>query len=178
MHDEIKLAEVESIPTAVIRNRLPPRELPRFIQAACGEVWSFARSRNCQSPDATSLCISMQMDRSKSARRFRRHLPATIESTARRCLRAAWRPRLTSVLTSTSLQRIRPSINGAMSTDIGARRSPGRSTAIGTRAGTQIQRRSGRIFSICWRIEKVANGKTVASLPPICSFGRSLLAPA
>ncbi len=35
---------MEAIPTAVIRSRVPPGELAKFVPAACGEVWSFIRS--------------------------------------------------------------------------------------------------------------------------------------
>ena len=50
MHDEIKLAQTESIHTAVIRSQVPQRELARFIPAACGEVWSFVRSAKLPRP--------------------------------------------------------------------------------------------------------------------------------
>jgi effector-binding domain-containing protein len=41
---EIKLTNAEAMPTAVIRSRVPPRALSKFVPAACGEVWSFIRS--------------------------------------------------------------------------------------------------------------------------------------
>ena len=47
---EIKLTTVEAIPTAVIRSRVQPKELSRFVPAACGEVWSFIRSANFPRP--------------------------------------------------------------------------------------------------------------------------------
>src|SRR3954468_19338465 len=44
MHYQMKLTNAEAIPTAVIRSRVQPKELSKFIPAACGEVWSFIRS--------------------------------------------------------------------------------------------------------------------------------------
>lgn len=39
------IALTQSAPTllAVIRDRVPPHELSRFVPAACGEVWNFLR---------------------------------------------------------------------------------------------------------------------------------------
>ena len=47
---EIKLTNAEAIPTAIIRRRVPPKELSKFIPAACGEVWSFIRSAGLPRP--------------------------------------------------------------------------------------------------------------------------------
>src|SRR5262252_746637 len=50
MVDEIKLTNVEAITTAVIRSRVDPKELSKFVPAACGEVWGFARSAGLKRP--------------------------------------------------------------------------------------------------------------------------------
>jgi effector-binding domain-containing protein len=50
MADEIQLTNVESITTAVIRSRVDPKELSKFVPAACGEVWTFARSAGLKRP--------------------------------------------------------------------------------------------------------------------------------
>lgn len=47
---EIKLADAAAIPTAVIRDRVPPKDLPKFVPAACGEVWSFIRAAGLPRP--------------------------------------------------------------------------------------------------------------------------------
>src|SRR5512139_2162931 len=47
---EIKLTNAEAILTAVIRSRVKPRELSKFVPAACGEVWSFIRSAGLPRP--------------------------------------------------------------------------------------------------------------------------------
>ena len=47
---EIKLTNTEAIPTAVIRSRVQPKELSKFVPAACGEVWSFIRSAGLPRP--------------------------------------------------------------------------------------------------------------------------------
>jgi len=44
MRYQIELTDSKPITTAVIRSRVPAPELPRFVPAACGEVWSFVRS--------------------------------------------------------------------------------------------------------------------------------------
>src|SRR5215831_13184246 len=50
MHYEIKLTTAEAILTAVIRSRVQPKELSKFVPAACGEVWSFIRSAGLPRP--------------------------------------------------------------------------------------------------------------------------------
>ncbi len=46
----IELTHSEPIHTAVIRGRVRTNELPQFVPAACGEVWSFVRSANLPRP--------------------------------------------------------------------------------------------------------------------------------
>jgi effector-binding domain-containing protein len=41
---QFELMQSKPIPTAVIRGRVRAPQLPRFVPAACGEVWSFIRS--------------------------------------------------------------------------------------------------------------------------------------
>jgi effector-binding domain-containing protein len=50
MRYQIELTESKPITTAVIRSRVPAAELPRFVPAACGEVWAFVRSAGLQRP--------------------------------------------------------------------------------------------------------------------------------
>jgi effector-binding domain-containing protein len=50
MHYQIDLARSQSIHTAVIRSRVGAKELPQFVPAACGEVWSFIRSAGLPRP--------------------------------------------------------------------------------------------------------------------------------
>jgi len=50
MRYRIELAFAVPIHTAVIRGRVQPQELPRFVPAACGEVWSFVRSAKLPRP--------------------------------------------------------------------------------------------------------------------------------
>lgn len=50
MSCEIKLTNAEPVLTAVIRGRLQPKELSKFVPAACGEVWSFIRSAGLRRP--------------------------------------------------------------------------------------------------------------------------------
>ncbi len=50
MRYHIKLANFEAIHTAVVRDRVAPKDLPRFVPAACGEVWSFIRSAGLPHP--------------------------------------------------------------------------------------------------------------------------------
>lgn len=45
-----QLTNAEAILTAVIRDRMQPKELPKFVPAACGEVWSFIRSADLPRP--------------------------------------------------------------------------------------------------------------------------------
>src|SRR2546430_13339925 len=50
MRYQIELTHSKSIHTAVIRGRVRATELPRFVPAACGEVWSFVRSAGLPKP--------------------------------------------------------------------------------------------------------------------------------
>src|SRR5579859_3779414 len=50
MSYQIKLANTEAILTAVIRSHVQPKELSKFVPAACGEVWSFVRSAGLPRP--------------------------------------------------------------------------------------------------------------------------------
>jgi effector-binding domain-containing protein len=47
---QIELMDSKPITTGVIRSRVPAHELPRFVPAACGEVWSFFRSAGLRRP--------------------------------------------------------------------------------------------------------------------------------
>ena len=47
---KIELKNSEATLTAVVRERVQPRELSRFVPAACGEVWSFVRSAGLPKP--------------------------------------------------------------------------------------------------------------------------------
>jgi len=47
---DIHIAEVKAIYTAVIRDRVPPKELAKFVPAACGEVWAFMRGAGLPRP--------------------------------------------------------------------------------------------------------------------------------
>ncbi|HEV7405482.1 MAG TPA: GyrI-like domain-containing protein [Chthoniobacteraceae bacterium] len=46
----IELTTAEPVHTAVIRSRVQPKELPRFVPAACGEVWAFIRAAGLPRP--------------------------------------------------------------------------------------------------------------------------------
>lgn len=50
MRHAIEIIRTEAVPTAVIRSRVPPGELSRFVPAACGEVWSFIRAAGLPKP--------------------------------------------------------------------------------------------------------------------------------
>ena len=41
---DIRVMNVPAIHSAVIRGRVPASELSKFVPAACGEVWTFARA--------------------------------------------------------------------------------------------------------------------------------------
>lgn len=46
----IHLKSVEAVPTAVVRSRVEPHELSKFLPAACGEVWNFIRAAGLPRP--------------------------------------------------------------------------------------------------------------------------------
>jgi effector-binding domain-containing protein len=47
---QIELTHSKPIITAVVRSRVEAKELPRFVPAACGEVWSFIRAAGLPRP--------------------------------------------------------------------------------------------------------------------------------
>lgn len=47
---QIELTTAEAVLTAVIKGRVQPKELSKFVPAACGEVWSFIRSAGLLRP--------------------------------------------------------------------------------------------------------------------------------
>lgn len=50
MRYDIQLTTCDAIHTAVVRSRVEPKELSKFVPAACGEVWSFVRSAGLPRP--------------------------------------------------------------------------------------------------------------------------------
>src|SRR5205809_7028135 len=50
MRYQIELAHSKPITTAVVRSRVPGKELAQFVPAACGEVWSFIRCAGLPRP--------------------------------------------------------------------------------------------------------------------------------
>jgi effector-binding domain-containing protein len=50
MPHPIQLKSVEAVPTAVVRDRVEPRELSKFVPAARGEVWAFIRAAGLPKP--------------------------------------------------------------------------------------------------------------------------------
>ena len=50
MRYEIQIVQSEPVRTAVVRSRVRPEELSRFVPAGCGEVWSFIRSAGLPRP--------------------------------------------------------------------------------------------------------------------------------
>jgi effector-binding domain-containing protein len=50
MRYQIELTYSKPITTAVVRSRVPAKELAQFVPAACGEVWSFIRSAGLPRP--------------------------------------------------------------------------------------------------------------------------------
>jgi effector-binding domain-containing protein len=63
MVQPIEVTNSEATPTAVIRERVAASELPRFVPAACGEVWSFIRSANLLRPGRH---VAVYLDRAGS----------------------------------------------------------------------------------------------------------------
>ncbi|WP_395746881.1 GyrI-like domain-containing protein [Prosthecobacter sp.] len=63
MHHSVEITKVTAVPTAVIRGRVPQKELPRFVPAACGEVWSFARAAGLPKPGRH---VALYLDRQGS----------------------------------------------------------------------------------------------------------------
>jgi effector-binding domain-containing protein len=50
MQYQIELTQSGPVHTAVIWDRVAPRDLAKFVSAACGEVWSFIRSAGLKKP--------------------------------------------------------------------------------------------------------------------------------
>ena len=50
MRYQIELIRSQPTHTAVVRGRVPAKELAKFVPAACGEVWTFIRSAGLPRP--------------------------------------------------------------------------------------------------------------------------------
>src|SRR3974390_2443283 len=47
---DVQAIDAKAIRTAVIRDRVQPKDLAKFVPAACGEVWSFIRTAGLPRP--------------------------------------------------------------------------------------------------------------------------------
>ena len=63
MRHHVELTRVGPLHTAVIRDRIPARELSRFVPAACGEVWTFIRKPGLPKPGRN---LALYLDRAGS----------------------------------------------------------------------------------------------------------------
>ena len=62
MRYQISLTTTQPILTAVIRDHVPAENLSKFVPAACGEVWTFARNAALPRPGRhTSLYLADSM---------------------------------------------------------------------------------------------------------------------
>ncbi len=50
MKHKVELTHTSQVHTAVVRGQVRPRDLARFVPAACGEVWSFIKSAGLKNP--------------------------------------------------------------------------------------------------------------------------------
>lgn len=48
--DPVRLIDAQPVLTAVVRDRVRPEDLSKFVPAACGEVWSFSRDAKLPRP--------------------------------------------------------------------------------------------------------------------------------
>ena len=81
MQFDITITKVETVRTAVVRDRVSPKALARFVPAACGEVWSFIRSARLQRP-GRHVALYKGEGWLRSVWRFRLNLSAMIAFTA------------------------------------------------------------------------------------------------
>ena len=63
MRYDIKITNSQATPTAVVRGRVEPKDLSKFVPAACGEVWSFIRSAGLPGPGRH---VALNLDREGS----------------------------------------------------------------------------------------------------------------
>jgi hypothetical protein len=89
MHYQIELTDSKPIKTAVIRSRVPAKDLAQFVPpraARCARSFELPDSRD---QDAIWLCISMT-DPSKSGPKYRNRSPATSGFIVRSYPQAVW----------------------------------------------------------------------------------------
>src|SRR5438045_9401537 len=156
MHYQIELTDSKPITTAVIRRRVPAKELSKFVPAACGEVWSFIRSAGLPRPgrhlalylDDGSVEVGAEVSEpfAGNERIHCSELPAG---------------RVVTTVHFGPYQRLsdahEPIREWCARHGSGFRVVPGRFTAIGRRVGTLIRQRYAPLFSICSVIQRANN---------------------
>ncbi len=155
-HYKIELARAEAVYTAVVRGQVAARELSRFVPAACGEVWSFARAAGLPRPGrnlalyladgAVEAGVEMTEKFTGNSRVVCSQLPA---GRVAHTIHFGPYQGLSEAHAAFEI--------GAPSRSIGSWASPGSSMVTGRRAGILSRRRSGRMCFICWK-KKTAEG--------------------
>ena len=89
MRYQIELTQAKPITTAVIRSRVPAKELSGFVPAACGEVWSFIRSAGLPRP-GRHLALYLDDGFVEVGAEVSDRSPATTGFIAHSCPQAVW----------------------------------------------------------------------------------------
>ena len=89
MRYQIDLTRSKPITTAVVRSRVPAKELAQFVPAACGEVWSFIRSAGFPRPGRH---LALYLDAQGSSRSRGRSIGTVRRQRADSLLAVARRP--------------------------------------------------------------------------------------
>ena len=153
MQYQIQLTNAEATPTAVIRERVPAKQLSKFVPAACGEVWSFIRSAGLPRPGRH---VALYLEGGLVEVGAEVSEPFTGNDRIHYSQLPAGR-----VVTTTHFgpyQRLGEAHSlirqWCATMSIGSPALAGRYTDTGSRVGTPIHQRYARMFSICLKMRR------------------------
>jgi hypothetical protein len=146
---QIELTDSKPILTAVIRSRVPAHELPQFVPAACGEVWSFFRSAGLRRP-GRHVALYLEDGFVEVGAEVSEPFAGNERI---HCSQLPGGTVCTSAPMDVCETRMRPFANGAPGMSTGFRVLAGRFTATGRRAGTVIHQKYAPMFSTCFRTQ-------------------------
>jgi len=165
MHHSIQLTTVEAAPTAVVRERVEPHGLSKFVPTACGEVWSFIREAGLPRP-GRHVALYLADHQVEVGAEVSEPFVGNDRVIARRSPQEKWSRRLTSAPMRALAKHTTRCGDGARKTGTWLPGFVGKSTGTGRKAGMPIPHRSSRRSSICSKTLPPEHGGRMGLIAP------------